>query len=383
MSIKTKISNKIIITLCFYVILLVSFVLIVSVLIYGRFLPLDFKFLQLELSKFLLGVGVVFLIAGFYVARVIGRNIAVPLQEIIKIIERVSQGELEKRVKIKNNEMQELVSAVNTMIDEVVKMKQGLEEQVKRVQELDKTKSEFISIAAHQLRTPLSAIKWTFKMMIDEDVGEITLEQKEFLKRGYITNERMISLVNDLLNVSRIEEGRFGYEFKPKAIEDIIETLLKAAYPLLEEKRINFVLNKPAKPLRKINADAEKLTLALENILNNAIKYTPPKGKISLLVEEKENQLTIIVTDSGVGVPKDQISKLFTKFFRGSNVIRLQTDGSGLGLFITKNVIEKHKGYITIQSEESRGTVVKIALPFLEQKVFSSEEKFEEFIKGF
>lgn len=383
MSIKTKISNKIIITLCFYVILLVSFVLIVSVLIYGRFLPLDFKFLQLELSKFLLGVGVVFLITGFYVARVIGRNIAVPLQEIIKIIEKVSQGELEKRVEIKNNEMQELVSAVNTMIDEVVKMKQGLEEQVKRVQELDKTKSEFISIAAHQLRTPLSAIKWTFKMMIDEDVGEITLEQKEFLKRGYITNERMISLVNDLLNVSRIEEGRFGYEFKPEAIEDIIETLLKAAYPLFEEKRINFMLNKPAKPLRKINADAEKLTLALENILNNAIKYTPPQGKISLSMEEKENQLTITITDSGVGVPKDQISKLFTKFFRGSNVIRLQTDGSGLGLFITKNVIEKHKGHITIQSEESKGTVVKVALPFLEQKVFSSEEKFEEFIKGF
>lgn len=373
MNIKTKISNKIIITLFSFIILLVSSALLVSVLPYGRF----------ELFKSILGIGLVFLVVGFYVARTIGRNIAIPLQEIIEIIGKVSQGELEKRVEVENKDMEELTRTVNTMIDEVAKMKQGFEEQVKRVKELDKTKSEFISIAAHQLRTPLSAIKWTFKMMIDGDVGDIALEQKEFLKRGYITNERMISLVNDLLNVSRIEEGRFGYEFKPEAIEDIIETLLKAAYPLFEEKKINFKLNKPTNPLRKINADAEKLTLSLENILNNAIKYTPSQGRISLVLEEKDNQLIITISDSGVGVPKDQLSKLFTKFFRGSNVIRLQTDGSGLGLFITKNIIEKHKGHISIQSEESKGTVVEIILPFLEQKILSSEEKFEEFIKGF
>lgn len=383
MRLKTKLANKIIFIVFFYIVLLTSCTLLVSTVAYNRLLPEDFKDLQIELLKLLVILGVVFLVGAMLVIGLVIKQSVAPIEEVVRVVEGISKGDYTKRVGVKSKELDELVVAVNKVIDEMVGMKQDFDEQIKRVKELDKTKSEFISIAAHQLRTPLSAIKWTLKMMMDGDIGDITVEQKEFLRRGYITNERMISLVNDLLNVSRIEEGRFGYEFKVTAIEDIIENLLKTASSLIQEKNINFSLNKPSGNIRKIKADFEKLTLALENILNNAIKYTPPHGKINMTVEDKDNELTITIIDTGVGVPKDQLAKLFTKFFRGSNVIRLQTDGSGLGLFITKNVVEKHGGSILIQSEESKGTRVTITLPFLEPKVISSEQKFEEFIKGF
>lgn len=383
MEIKTKVANKIILVIFFYVVLLVSFSLLVSAAVYSRLLPEDFRNLQIELFKFLAGLGIIFLAAGLVISRAMARSISAPLQQMVKVSEAVVKGDFSKRIESKNKEMEELITVFNQVVSSIEKNKQDSSEQINRIKELDKTKSEFISIAAHQLRTPLSAIKWTFRMMIDGDVGDVTLEQKEFLRRGYITNERMITLVNDLLNVSRIEEGRFGYEFKVASIEEIIESILKTIQPLIAEKNLNFIYNKPLRNLRKANVDSEKMVLALENIFNNAIKYTPPKGKITLTLEEKDNQIVIAVSDTGVGIPQDQLPKLFTKFFRAANVIRLQTDGSGLGLFIAKNIVEKHHGVITIESEESKGTTVKIVLPFIEAKVLSSEEKFGEFIKGF
>lgn len=383
MSPKTKLFNRIVLTLFFYIIILVSVVLLISAAIFSQILSENFRNIQIELLRLLVVLAAVFLAGGFLVIKLILRKPGRAVTEIIKVIDAVSKGELDKRVKVEQGALDELIGAVNKMIDEIVGMKQGFDEQIKRAKELDRAKSEFISIAAHQLRTPLSAIKWTLKMMIDGDVGNVTNEQKEFLDRGYVTNERMISLVNDLLNVSRIEEGRFGYEFKTVSIDDIVDNLFKVARPLIAEKRINLVVNRSSGGLRMINADEEKLTLALENILNNSIKYTPPQGKITFSLEDKDGKLVITVSDTGVGIPKDQLPKLFTKFFRGSNAIRLQTDGSGLGLFITKNVIEKHQGTISVQSEEERGTIVKITLPFIESKNVSSEQRFEEFIKGF
>lgn len=383
MSLKTKLANQIFLLLFFYVVFLVSFILLISAMIYGNSGLENLKSLQIDFFKILSVLAVIFLAIGFFISRLVVRETARTLEQIIQVIDDVSKGELSKRATSNNSALQNLVDEVNKMIEETVKMKQHYDEQIKRAQELDKIKSEFISIAAHQLRTPLSAIKWTIKMMIDGDVGDITLEQKEFLKRGYATNERMISLVNDLLNVSRIEEGRFGYEFKPVAIENIIDNLLKIIQPLIQEKRINFIFNKPADELPKINADEEKLLLALENILNNAIKYTPPQGKITLLVKENDDKIELTVSDTGVGVPKDQLPKLFTKFFRGSNVIRLQTDGSGLGLFITKNIIEKHKGQISLQSMENKGATIQITLPIIELRAASMEKRFEKFIESF
>lgn len=228
---------------------------------------------------------------------------------------------------------------------------------------IDRLKSEFISIAAHQLRTPLSAIKWVIKMVLDGDVGELNVEQEKLLFKGYQSNERIIGLVNDMLNVSRIDEGRFGYNFKMDDFEEVLNIIVDSLDSLIKEKKINFTINKPAK-LPKIYFDAKKMDLVLQNILENAVKYTPELGKIEVTLELAGRKfLKVRIKDNGVGIPKSDQAKLFSKFFRANNVIRMQTEGSGLGLFIVKNVIKKHGGDITFESKEGIGTEFVFTLP--------------------
>ncbi len=231
-----------------------------------------------------------------------------------------------------------------------------------RERAIDKMKSEFITIAAHQLRTPLSAIKWVIKMILDGDTGKLNAEQEELLIKGYKSNERIIELVNNLLNVSRIEEGRFGYKFKKGNFEEVLDIVLENVDNIIKHSKISLIVNKP-KSIPKIYMDKERLSLVLQNLVDNAIKYTPENGKVEVSVKIEEKTLRIIVKDNGVGVPEIEKSKLFSKFFRASNVMRMQTEGSGLGLFIAKNIIEKHGGQIELKSQEGRGTEVNFTLP--------------------
>ncbi len=231
-----------------------------------------------------------------------------------------------------------------------------------REKTIDKMKSEFISIAAHQLRTPLSAIKWIIKMVLDGDIGKINKEQYDLLFKGYRSNERIIALVNDMLNVSRIEEGRFSYSFSNSDFLEVLNNVKDNLENRIKEKNINLTLEFPPK-MPKVYMDKEKMTLVLQNLLENAVKYTPESGKVSVKVEKGSKFLKVKVKDNGVGIPaKDQL-KLFTKFFRATNVRRMQTEGSGLGLFIVKNVIQRHGGAITCESKEGRGTEFTFTLP--------------------
>lgn len=227
---------------------------------------------------------------------------------------------------------------------------------------LDKLKTEFISVAAHQLRTPLSAIKWVIDMVVKGDAGKLNKEQKELLDKAYKSNERIIVLVDDLLNVSRIEEGRFGYNFTKNNFQDVLKIALENNEAAITKKSI--VLETKIKgKIPKISMDGEKIVMVLQNLLDNAIKYTPPKGRIVMTVEKKNNDLVFNIKDSGVGIPKKDQAKLFSKFFRADNVVRMETEGTGLGLFIAKNVIEKHGGRIVCNSKEGEGTEFMFTLP--------------------
>ncbi|PLX21341.1 hypothetical protein C0584_02830 [Candidatus Parcubacteria bacterium] len=227
---------------------------------------------------------------------------------------------------------------------------------------IDKLKSEFISIAAHQLRTPLSAIKWSIKMILDGDAGALNEEQNEILTKGYQSNERIIILVNDMLNVSRIEEGRFGYSFEMSNFHEVFEQVSMNLAPKIAEADLKFEVSIPDQ-VPDIYMDKSKMTMVLQNLLENAVKYTQSHGKLSLSLEVDDKFLKARVKDNGVGIPKEDQVKLFSKFFRASNVIKLQTEGSGLGLFIVKNVVEKHGGKILCNSEEGVGTEFIVTLP--------------------
>lgn len=243
---------------------------------------------------------------------------------------------------------------------------------VSRDKLVEAMKTEFVSIAAHQLRTPLSAIKWTIRMILDGDIGKITDEQKELLEKTYESNERMISLINDLLNVTRIEEGRFLYKLEPVQMEDVVEVIAKNSADLLKMKKINFKFEKPKDLFPKVSIDKEKVGLAVQNLLENAIKYTPENGTINISLDKDADNIIFKIKDSGVGIPQDQQSRIFTKFFRGSNVIRLETDGSGLGLYTTKNIVEAHRGKIWFESEEGSGTAFYFTVPILKKRLTNS-----------
>ena len=212
-------------------------------------------------------------------------------------------------------------------------------------------------------------------MLLDGDLGEITKEQRDFLGKTYQSNERMISLINDLLDITRIEEGRYLYKPVLADLEAICQFVIHSFKDEIKKKKIKFEFKKPQKKLPQIKVDVEKIRLTINNLLDNAIRYTPAGGRVTVSLRPVEKEIELSVKDTGVGVPKDQQGRVFTKFFRGANVMRMATEGSGLGLFITKNIIEAHGGKIWFESGEGKGTTFYLTLP--------TKEEFTEFLKEF
>jgi PAS domain S-box-containing protein len=239
---------------------------------------------------------------------------------------------------------------------------------ITREKTIERIKTEFVSLSAHQLRTPLSAIKWTLRMLLDGDLGELKKEQREFLEKTYKSNERMIALINDLLNVTRIEEGRYIYQVLSYDLGEITESVIDALKGEIERKNLKLEFKKPEK-LPKILVDEEKIKIAIENLIDNAIRYTFPGGKIIISLEILENEIQFKIEDTGIGIPRDEQPRVFSKFFRGANAIRMETEGSGLGLFVTKNIIEAHGGRIWFKSEEGKGSTFYFTLPLKSSKI--------------
>jgi signal transduction histidine kinase len=228
--------------------------------------------------------------------------------------------------------------------------------------ELDRQKSDFISITSHQLRTPLAAVKWFIEMLVNEDLGPLNEMQKEHVQLVMESNERMITLVNDLLNVSRIESGTI--EVTP--VETDVRALAKGTAdelsPLVgaRKQKLKFVA---AKDLPRVRIDPKLVRQVFVNLLSNAVKYTPEGGKIALEMTVSGKDLLVTVTDSGIGIPKAQHGRLFTKFFRADNAQASEADGSGLGLYVCKSVVELSGGKIWFTSEEGKGTTFSFSLP--------------------
>jgi len=237
-----------------------------------------------------------------------------------------------------------------------------------REKRIDQMKSEFISIAAHQLRTPLAGIKWAIKMVLDGDTGNINDEQKEVLQKGYESNERIIGLVDDMLNVSRIEGDRLEYKFALNDFHPALNKVIEELRSQIENKKISLLVNIPEK-LPQIYCDKDKITLAIQGLLENAVKYTPAYGHIEIQVSVLKRYIKVMIKDNGVGIPRNQQEKLFTKFFRADNARRLQADGSGLGLFIVKNIITKHGGEIAVKSKEGIGSEFTFTIPLSKKKI--------------
>ncbi|MEK7631259.1 MAG: HAMP domain-containing sensor histidine kinase [Patescibacteria group bacterium] len=253
------------------------------------------------------------------------------------------------------------------------------------LKELDQLKTEFISVASHQLRTPLSAVKWSLKMLMDEDAGPLNKQQADMVSKGYQSNERMITLINDLLDVSRIEENRFSYTFVEEPLDPILHELIDEVQHTAEEKRIKILYDAGKQPLPIVRIDAQKMHLAIQNLLDNALKYTPVSGTISLRVRAEHDEMILSIQDTGVGIPVHQQTHVFSKFFRGDNVIRMQTEGTGLGLFISYSIVQKHHGRIWFESHEGNGTTFFISLPLVghRKQQATSQESIDQMLQKY
>jgi signal transduction histidine kinase len=256
-------------------------------------------------------------------------------------------------------EVRELNATLQQRIDVATKELRSSNAQLKHI---DEVKDEFMSMASHQLRTPLTSIKGYLSMVIDGDVGKITPRQHKLLLEAFNSSERMVRLIADFLNVSRLQTGRFIIEKVPADIKSAIKQEIKELELLASSHDIKLKLNMTEKPL-PIVADESKIRQVVMNFVDNAIYYSPVKSTIVVSVERVRDWMTVTVVDMGIGVPEDEQRKLFTKFFRAKNARKQRPDGTGVGLYLARRVITAHGGSIIFSSDEGKGSTFGFRIP--------------------
>lgn len=247
-----------------------------------------------------------------------------------------------------------------------------LEQDITKAKEVDKAKSEFVSLASHQLRTPLSAINWYTELLLSGDAGKLSEEQRSYLSEIYTGGQRMVELVNALLNVSRMELGTFVIDPEPLVLSEIAESVLKELVPQTETKKLK--INKAYDDdVPVFQGDKQLTRILFQNLLSNAVKYTPDNGTVTVSTslrdtdrrgkKVKKQFIEIQIKDTGFGIPSNQQEKIFSKMFRAENAKKNVPEGNGLGLYLVKAIVEHVGGDIWFESEEGAGTTFYILLP--------------------
>ncbi len=233
---------------------------------------------------------------------------------------------------------------------------------ITKEKEIDKAKSEFVSLASHQLRTPTTSINWYSEMLIGEEVGPLNKKQKEYCQEIHHGNQRMIELMNALLTVSRIELGTFALDPAPMNIPEVIDDVLEELNTQIIDKSLR-IDKKYKSSAARIVSDSTLIRIVFQNLLSNAIGYSSKKGTVTIEVKNIDAAVSIEIKDRGCGIPIDDQPKLFAKFFRAGNARSLKPDGTGLGLYITKSIVEALDGSISFTSRKDEGATFLVTMP--------------------
>ena len=285
-----------------------------------------------------------------FTAIALARRATQPILDIDEVAEEVSRGKLMDRVHdITNDEIGNLATTFNTMLD--------------NLEELDKAKSDFVSLASHQLRTPATGVKALISLLLKDYDKDLTSKQRAYLQRAFESNERQLRVINDLLNVAMLESGKLRLTKSSTDIGQLVDGTVAEQQAILKSRQQKIHIVKPSQTIRA-KIDDEKLRMVLDNLVSNASKYTPDGGSVTITLRQGEDTLSITVSDSGVGIAKKDIKKLFQKFSQIDNHLDHSGGGSaGLGLYLAKKIVELHGGHIEVVSEPNKGTSFTVELP--------------------
>ena len=234
-----------------------------------------------------------------------------------------------------------------------------LNEELKR---LNKVKSDFVSAVSHELRTPLTSIKGYASILMTGKLGEVSPAQKERLEKIDKHSNSLTHLINDLLDIARIESGKVQMEIKEISIKKMLDSIVDIITPQIKEKQILLKVDIKTK-MDKIKADQSQLERVFLNLLSNAVKFTPEKGKITIYIADKDKFIWFSVEDTGIGIPKQDLERVFEEFFRSDNASLQKVKGTGLGLSLVKKIIEAHEGRIWVESDLGKGTKFSFTIP--------------------
>lgn len=228
--------------------------------------------------------------------------------------------------------------------------------------------SDFADLASHQLRTPLSGMKWMLELLQRPTTGTLNKKQKDFVEKIAFFNDRLITLVNDLLEVSKVERGRTKLYLQPTDLTVIIRSVLKDKEKEIKKKNLKVSFTVEQEPFPVVRTEPSKIKQAFHNLIENAFAYTHDNGQIDIdlvLIKAKSDMLQCSITDTGIGIPQSEQRQIFSKFFRGTNVSKLESVGTGLGLYIAKAFIEASQGKIWFKSKQGEGTTFYFTLPIV------------------
>lgn len=261
-------------------------------------------------------------------------------------------------------EIQHFNDTLQSRIDSATRRLKRSNQELKK---LDRAKDEFVSLASHQLRTPLTSIKGYLSMVLEGDVGKISTAQRQVLEQAYASSERMVHLIADFLSVSRLQTNKFAIELAPTDLNRVLEQMVASLQPLASERKVKLSFEGVVAK-RIIMVDTPKIQQAVMNFIDNAIYYSRVDGRIRVVLEYDGKDAVVKVIDNGIGVPKKEQDNLFTKFYRAENARKRRPDGTGIGLYLVKRIVTAHGGSVIFESREGKGSTFGFRIPIKEPK---------------
>ncbi len=271
-----------------------------------------------------------------------------------------------ERVKIVSEKKESVVNIVSGKIKAGVSVNLGCIitlHDITAEQQLEEMKVDFVAIAAHELRTPVTSIKGYLNVFVEENSGKLDVDQTDLIESALTATSKLDILIENLLNVSKIERGVLNMQTKPFDLVLLVSQVVSEFSNQAKEKQITLIFKEPQGQLPKVLADGVRISEVITNLVSNAIAYTNAGGSVTATLQAKNNEVIVSIADTGIGISKSVLPYLFTKFYRATGVFQNYSKGTGLGLYISKAIVEGHHGKIWVESEEGKGSTFFFSLP--------------------